>query len=495
MSAADRTPMGTPMGTPLRKVAVAVLIGFLLLLVNVNYVQVVQAKSLKNDPHNGRVLVQQFARPRGPIVVGGTSVARSVKTADALKYLRVYPDGERYAAVTGFYSFIYGATGLERAENSLLSGTDDRLALRRLSALLTGREPQGGAVVLTLDPKAQKAAVEGLGGRRGAVVALDPGTGAILAMASSPSYDPNPLSTHNGPSIRAAYQKLLADPDAPLLNRAISSTYPPGSLFKVVTAAAALSSGRYTPQTRVPAPTTLDLPQTTKSLGNFGGESCGDGRTDTIAHALQISCNTAFAGLGLSLGARTMAAQAAAFGLGKGYSVPLPVAPSVYPKNADPPSTAQAAIGQFDVRITPLQAAMIVAAVANHGTLMAPYLIQAVKAPDLSTLVVAKPHKLGTPVTPQVADQLTAMMQLVVERGTGRAAQIPGIAVAGKTGTAQHATGEPPHAWFGGFAPADSPKVAVAVLVEDGGGAGSDATGGRIAAPIARSVMEALLDG
>jgi peptidoglycan glycosyltransferase len=479
--------------TPLRRVAIAVLIGFGLLLLNVNFVQVVQAGNLKKDPHNGRVLIQQFARPRGPIVVGGTTIARSRKTSDALKYQRIYPEGPRYAAVTGFYSFVYGATALERTENALLSGTDDRLALKRLSDLVTGREPQGGAVVLTLNPQAQRAAVEGLGNRPGAVVALDPRSGAVLAMASAPSYDPNPLATHNGESITAAYQRLSKEPNNPLLNRATSDTYPPGSLFKVVTAAAALTSGRYTPETRVPAPRSLDLPQTTKNLTNFGGESCGDGKTDTLSHALQISCNTAFGGLGLALGADAIARQAEVFGFGAGYRVPLTVVPSVFPSGLDAPQTAQSAIGQFSVRITPTQAAMIAAAVANHGSLMRPYLVQQVKAPDLSTLEVAKPEELSRAVSPAVADQLTAMMRRVVDAGTGRAAQIPGVAVAGKTGTAQHAAGQPPHAWFIGFAPADNPKVAVAVLVENGGGAGSDATGGAIAAPIARSVMQAVL--
>jgi penicillin-binding protein A len=474
-------------------VAVAVLIGFGLLLANVNFVQVVQAGSLKRDPHNGRVLIQQFARPRGPIVVGGTTIARSVKTNDALKYVRTYSEGARYAAVTGFYSFVYGATALERTENALLSGTDDRLAFKRLSDLLTGREPQGAAVLLTLNRAAQQAAVDGLGNRPGAVVALDPRTGAILAMASAPSYDPNPLATHNGRSIQAAYQRLVKDSNSPLLNRATSDTYPPGSLFKVVTAAAALTSGRYRPDTRVPAPRSLDLPQTTKNLTNFGGESCGDGKTDTLTHALQISCNTAFGGLGLALGGDAIASQARAFGFGASYRVPLTVVPSVFPSGLDPPQTAQSAIGQFSVRVTPTQAAMIAAAVANHGTLMKPYLIAQVKAPDLSTLEVTKPQELSRAVSPEVADQLTTMMQRVVEAGTGQAARIPGVAVAGKTGTAQHAVGQPPHAWFIGFAPAESPQVAVAVLVENGGGAGSDATGGRVAAPIARAVMQAVL--
>lgn len=481
------------MRTPLRRLAVAVLVLFGLLLLNVNYVQVVEAGNLNGNPHNGRALFREYARLRGPIVAGGTDVARSVPTKDSLKYLRTYPGGPAYAPITGFYSLIYGATGIESAENSLLAGTDNRLFVKRLSDLFTGRTPQGAAVVLTINPAAQAAAVRALGGQRGAVVALDPRTGAILAMASSPSYDPAVLSSHDGAKIRAAYGQLIKDPAQPMLNRAISQTYPPGSLFKIATAAAALSSGRYTPDTRVPAPTQLTLPQTNRPLTNFGGEVCGDGRTDTVLHAFQISCNTAFASIGLSLGAGVLRAQAAKFGLGQSLQVPLPVAASVFPANPNPPQTAQSAIGQFDVRITPLQGAMLAAAVANHGTLMRPYLVQEVKAPDLSTLDVARPRVLADTMSPQVADQLTVLMKAVVAAGTGTAAQLPGIAVAGKTGTAETRPGVPPHAWFAGFAPADSPQVAVAAIVERGGNLGSDATGGAVAAPIVRAVIAAVL--
>lgn len=480
------------MTVPLRRLAVAVLALFGLLLINANYVQVVQAGSLRNNPHNGRVLLQEYSRQRGPIVVADASVARSVATRDALKYLRLYPGGRLYAPVTGFYSLVYGATGIERAENSVLSGTDDRLFVDRISDLFTGRSPSGGAVVLTLDPNAQRAAAAALGERRGAVVALDPRSGAVLAMVSSPTFDPAALSSHNPAKIRAAYAALSKDPDEPLLNRAISQTYPPGSLFKVVTAAAALSSGRYTPETEVAAPDALALPQTNRSLRNFGGETCANGRTDTLAHALQISCNTAFASIGLDLGTEVLRDRAQRFGLGGELSIPLAVARSVFPAELDEPQTAFSAIGQFDVRVTPLQAAMIASAVANSGVLMRPYLVKEVKAPDLSTLDVAKSERIGDAVSPEVAAQLTDMMRLVVERGTGTAAQLPFAPVAGKTGTAQHGGGAP-HAWFIGFAPADDPQVAVAVLVEDGGGVGSEATGGRVAAPIARQVIEAVL--
>jgi peptidoglycan glycosyltransferase len=279
----------------------------------------------------------------------------------------------------------------------------------------------------------------------------------------------------------------------PLLNRSVQSTYPPGSTFKVITTAAALGAG-LTPQSRIPSPTVLDLPGTSANLGNFGGERCGDGRTDTLADALRISCNTAFGQLGITLGAEKVRAQAQAFGFGdSSLALPQPVAASVYPSELTKAQEAQSAIGQYDVRVTPLQMAMVAAGVANDGTVMRPYLVQEVQAPDLSRLDLADPKVYSHAVSSSVAQQLTTMMEAVVDTGTGTNAQIPGVRVAGKTGTAQHAVGQPPHAWFIGFAPAQDPQVAVAVLVEDGGSLGSDATGGKVAAPIAQAVMRAVL--
>ena len=486
------------MNAPLRKVAVACLLLFGLLLINVNYVQVVKAKSYRDDPRNRRVLVRTYDRQRGPIVLGTgknrQTVATSVRTTDSLTYLRTYPGGEVYAPVTGFYSLLYGRTGVERLDDRVLSGEDDRLFVRRLSDYVTGNAPQGGSIVLTLNRAAQQAAYDGLKGKVGAVVALDPRTGAVLAMASSPSYDPTPLSSHDTDQIRTAYGRLTADPRNPLQNRAVERTYPPGSTFKVITAAAALASGRYTPDTRIPAPTVLKLPQTSKTLSNFGGERCGDGATDTLADALTISCNTAFASLGLALGQDAIRKQAEAFGLGDNSLVlPQRVATSIYPDTLSPPQEAQSAIGQYDVRVTPLQMAMVAAGIANGGEVMRPYLVSEVQAPDLSTLDVAKPEPYRRAVSQQVAATMTTLMEGVVTRGTGTAAQLSGVRVAGKTGTAQHGPGAAPHAWFIGFAPAQDPKVAVAVLVEDGGSLGSDATGGKVAAPIAREVLRAVL--
>jgi peptidoglycan glycosyltransferase len=279
-----------------------------------------------------------------------------------------------------------------------------------------------------------------------------------------------------------------------LLNRAIQQTYPPGSTFKVITSAAALSSGKFTPDSTIPAPNELKLPQTSSTIRNFGGETCGDGKVDTLADSLRISCNTAFAQLGLDLGQDTLRSQAEKFGFGQGeLALPTTVARSVFPGSLNPPQLAQSSIGQFDVQVTPLQMAMVAAGVANGGDVMKPYLVREVQAPDLSVLDRARPSVYRHAVDRPVADQLNAMMQLVVASGTGTGAQIPGVPVAGKTGTAQHAVGQAPHAWFIGFAPANDPQVAVAVLVEDGGTAGPEATGGAVAAPIARDVMRAVL--
>jgi peptidoglycan glycosyltransferase len=482
---------------PLRRVSLAVLVLFALMLGAANYVQVVKAEDYADDPRNSRVLVRTYERERGPISLAGggeqVRIAFSQETDGRLRFLRQYPEGPTYAHVTGFVSLVYGTPqGVERAADEILSGEDDRLFVDRLSDYVTGREPSGGSVLLTIDAAAQRAAVEGLGGREGAVVALDPKTGAVLAMASAPTYDPARLSSHDPAAIRAYYAELEAADGEPLLNRAISSTYPPGSTFKVVTAAAALESGQVDLDTQMPSPRELDLPQTSANLRNFGGSSC-TGETSNLVDALRISCNTAFGSLGLQL-PEQLRERARAFGFGEeGLEVPTPVAVSRYPDETNPPQAAQSAIGQFDVRATPLQMALVAAGIANGGTIMEPYLIAEVQAPDLRRLSVAEPETWRTATSPEVAGQVAQLMEAVVADGSGTAAQISGVRVAGKTGTAQHAQGRPPHAWFIGFAPAEDPQVAVAVVVEDGGSLGSEATGGRLAAPIARDVMRAVL--
>jgi peptidoglycan glycosyltransferase len=485
------------MNRPIRRVAVAVGVLLIALLVNLNYVQFIRADSYRNNPANARVLLDEYSRKRGSITVQGVAIADSVKTNDRYKYLRQYPFGAEYAPVTGFYSLFYNKSGIEAAEDKVLSGSDNRLFTTRLGDLLTGRDPQGGNVELTLNLKAQAAAFTALGGERGAIVAIDPSTGAILAAVSSPSYNPTVISSHDPDKIETAYNSLLKDPNNPLLNRAFNQTYPPGSIFKVIVAAAALQNG-YKPSTVLDAPDKLTLPGTTTTLENYEGESCGSNGKSTLDHALTISCNTAFAKLAIDLGVDKIRAEADEFGLDdSSRSVPLYVAPSTIGPVVDPAALGQSAIGQRDVRVTPLQAAMISAAVANNGKLMKPYLVKQETAPDLSVLSKPDPVSLGSVIDEGNDQLLKDMMLHVVQSGTGTGAQIANIDVAGKTGTADTGiAGQAPHAWFTGFAPLDNPKIAVAVVIENGGKTNSETgtTGGKAAAPIAAAVIKAYLD-
>jgi peptidoglycan glycosyltransferase len=478
---------------PLRRLAAFAALLLFGVVANLTWIQVVNADKYNDEPGNTRQLLAEYDRERGPIThARRDAVAISIETDAALRYLRTYPFGPSYAPITGYYSLVYGATGIERASNDILSGSDDRLLVDRVEQLLAGRKPQGGSVTLTVDPAVQRAAYQALNGRKGAVVAIEPSTGKILALATSPSYDPSLISQHDTDQVTAEYERLDADPDQPMLNRALAQVYPPGSTFKVVTAAAALSTGRYTPDTVIPAPKTVKLPDSTATIENFGGSTCSRSGRMTLADALRISCNTAFALLGQELGADALQAQAEAFGFNETFQVPMTSATSVFPDDIDPAQTMQSAIGQFDVRATPLSMAMVSAAVANDGVAMYPYLVDEELGPDLAVLDKTDPEEFRQAVTPEVAAQLREMMIGVVASGSGQAARISGVEVAGKTGTAQQGPGEPPHAWFTAFAPAGSPEVAVSVVIEDGGGS-AEATGGRIAAPIAKAVIEAVL--
>jgi peptidoglycan glycosyltransferase len=477
---------------PIRRLSIACLVLMLSLLIADNLIQLVQAGSLRNRPQNSRQREMDLARQRGPIVVDGKSVAESVPVDDVYKYQRRYPGGALYAPVTGYFSIV-SSTQVEQAENGVLSGQDNRLFIRRLSDYFTGRQPKGGTVELTLDPATQVAAAAALGNRKGAVVALNPKTGAILALVTSPSFDPNLLAVHDGTTLNNNDRQLTSDPNKPLLDRATELTYPPGSTFKLITAAAALSSGKYRTDTIIDAPNVLQLPQTTATISNFGGETCAAEQRETLLMALQTSCNTAFAKLGLTLGDDALREQAKKFGFNTTISgFPLRQAASIFPSNINQPQTAQSAIGQFDVRSTPLQMAMVTAAIANDGREMKPYVIKQTLAPDLSTLQTTVPTQIAQPITGDVASQLTSMMVAVVNGGTGINAALPGVQVAGKTGTAQNAVGQAPHSWFVGFAPADNPEVAVCVFVENSGG-DINGQGGVTAAPIARTVIQTAL--
>jgi peptidoglycan glycosyltransferase len=471
------------------------------LFLNLNYLQVLRAQDLSNDNRNARQLIREYEIRRGLILAadGVTQLAASEPTEGVLRYLRRYPDGELYAHIVGFYSFVYGRSQLESTFNDFLVGSAPETFARNLTDLLAGRERNGDDIVTTISPPVQRAAREALGDRRGAVVALVPSTGELLAVVSSPTYDPNDLSSHDHDAIVASWEQTEADPTNPKLNRAAMERYPPGSTFKIVTAAAALEAG-LTPETTFPDPPALDLPQTTAAIGNFGGGLCNGGSPLTLRRALAVSCNTTFAQLGLRLGAEQLVAQAEAFGFNQDWAFQLPIVPSLIPKELDDPSAAQSAIGQRDVRTTPLQMAMITATIANDGVLMQPRMVKQVN--DFAGRIIRQfpPEPLRLPaspearaISPQTAAQLQSMMVGVVESGSGQRAAIRGVDVAGKTGTAETGEGRNPTVWFVGFAPSDNPQVAVAVVIEDGGDVGSEATGGAVAAPVARAVMEAAL--
>jgi penicillin-binding protein A len=486
------------MNKPIRTMSIFCMLLFVALLLNSTYLQYIQAGSLDSHNDNKRVRDAEFSRKRGAILVAGKSIAESRASKDQYQYQRVYTQAIKYAQLTGYYSYIYGRNAVELTQNDILSGSDPRLFVNRVVDLLDTRQPKGGSVSLTINPKAQTAAYDGmraLGANvQGAVIALEPSTGKILAMVSSPSYDPNRLSSHNFNQIQRAWKRLNADPLRPLINRSIQESLPPGSTFKLVTAAAALSSGQYTPDSTVPGGTSLDLPQTSTNLVNENGSNCG-GSKITLTQALEVSCNVSFGYLGLQLGPDVIRQQAEKFGWDQTYLNDINgQEPSRFPSDPDPPQTALSAIGQFDVTATPLQMAMVTAGIANGGTVMRPYAVDEVRAPDLSVLDKTSPEPFrSNAISSSVARELTQMMIEVVDQGTGTTAQIPGIKVAGKTGTAQSSPSRPPYAWFVSFAPADNPKVAVAVLVQDAGVARDAISGSGLAAPIAKRVMEAVI--
>ena len=481
------------MNDPIRRLSVVALAMFLALMVAASWIQFVQADSLNSHPANTRALYRQFGAFRGPFVVSGESVVYSVPVDDPFNYQRTYANGPLYAHTTGFFSIGPGLSGLEYTENTLLNGSADSLFWTRLGDLFAGRSQRGASVELTLDATLQAVADAALGDQRGAVVALDPATGAILAMVSHPTFDPAALAVHSSSEANREYQALLADQTDPLINRAIGGdTYPPGSTFKLIVAAAALESG-YTPDTLLYAPTQLPLPGSSASIGNYGGAACSADDQLSLTDSLRISCNTAFAGLGMGLGWGVIERSAHNFGWGDSLTIPLGVTPSRLPTDPDDPQVAQSSIGQFDVRTTPLQMALVAAAIGNNGTMMRPYLVQSTRSPDLQLLSQTEPEVWHQATSATVAAQLTDMMVAVVDSGTGSAARIGGVRVAGKTGTAETGLGTPPHAWFVGFAPATHPAIAIAVVVENGGNAGESATGGGVAAPIAKAVMEARL--
>lgn len=483
------------MNRSIRRVAAGISVLFCLLIAQLTYLQVIAADRLATDPRNARTFLRDFTTERGDIIsADGAVLARSVPSDDEYRWQREYPTGARFAQVVGYQSVVVGSTGVERTYNDVLLGRrSPRFRLEELGDVLLGRAPVG-TVVLSLRSDAQLAAEQALAGQRGSVVVIEPATGAVVAMYSNPSFDPTPLAGHDPKAVQAAFDLLRADPANPALPRAYRERYPPGSTFKVVTAAAALAEGIATPTRTFPVVTSIPLPQSRNRIQNFGGRACGG----TLEQSFVRSCNTTFATLGLELGP-AFPTTIDAFGITAAPPLDLdpPAVAGEGPRagqwRLEQPAFALAGIGQGPVAATPLHMALVAAAIANGGVMMRPHVVAEIRDADGRVLRRTEPQAWRRATAPEHAATITGFMVATVERGTGTAARIPGVAVAGKTGTAQCGEGCPPHAWFVAFAPADAPRYAVAVLVENGGTLRDEATGGRVAAPVAAQVLRSLL--
>lgn len=482
------------MNRELKRVSIVVLLMFIALLGSTTVIQVFQADNLTTDARNTRTLYDSYSVERGPILVAGKPIAQSMPADDKYKFQRTYSNGPLYAPVTGFIPISGAPTGLEHSLNGELSGTSNAQFFDKLNSIITGQKPTGAAVETTIDPVAQQAAWDALGKYAGSVVVTEPKTGRILAMVSKPSYDPNVLTVHDGKAVTTAYDGLVSDPADPLINRSINELNPPGSVFKLVVVTAALESGKFTPESTFPNPASLQLPGSSSVVINSGGGTCGPGDTATIATALRLSCNIPMAELGLQLGDEAIRATAEKFGFNTDLTVPLEVTPSVYPRVLDDAQTALSAFGQYDVRATPLQMAMVSATIANGGVALVPNLVDQILAPNLRPLQTFEPKVFNRVMSPQTAATITQMMVNGVDDGAASNATIDGVKVAGKTGTAENGPTDPFTLWFTGFAPANDPQYAITVLVENGGGLGQTGYGNLLAAPIAKQVLEAVLN-
>ncbi|MEV8088881.1 peptidoglycan D,D-transpeptidase FtsI family protein [Streptomyces nigra] len=488
------------MNKPLRRIAIFCGLLVLALLIRDNWIQYVQADELRTDKNNRRVIIERYSTPRGNIIVDGKAITGYKETTGSdFKYKRTYTDGPMWAPVTGYASQAFGATQLESIEDGILTGNDDRLFFRNTLDMITGKENKGGNVVTTLNAAAQKAAYDGLKaqGGKGAVAAIEPSTGKILALASFPSYDPSSFAGNSTTTDTKAWTGLQKknNPADPMLNRALREVYPPGSTFKVVTAAAALEHGLYTEaDEKTDSPDPWVMTGTNTKLPNEGNIPC---KNATLRVALQYSCNTVFGKVGADLGNEKMLETAKAFGFTEEQFTPTRATASVFSDDMNPSQTALSSIGQFNTAATPLQMAMVASAVANGGTLMKPYMVDELQTHNLDAIEKTDPEELGKPLSAKNAQILQSMMETVVEKGTGTKAQIPNATVGGKTGTAQHGVdnSENPYAWFISYAKVDdSAPVAVAVVVEDENAVRDDISGGGLAAPIAKSVMEAVIN-
>lgn len=479
------------MNPSIRKLTAIIIVMFLTLMAAISYIQFFKAPELNADARNVRTLWREFGTDRGPIIVAGEPVVTSEPFPDEYKFLRTYHQAELYASITGYFSTTFNSmTGLEREENAVLGGSDSSLFSQRIERLITGRQPKGGAVSLTINPQAQKAAWDALGDRRGAVVAIEPSTGKILALVSKPAYNPNSLASRDSNVANDAWNTLNNDPQKPLINRAIGGDlYPPGSVFKIITAAAMIEHLGLNAESVVEAPDSFTPAGTSHEIFNPYKEKCGDGSGHVpFITALTESCNTPFAIGGTKVGAEKMVDMAKAFGFNQELSIPLPVTPSQFPYPEDSAALAMDSFGQRDIETSPLAMAMVASAVANNGVLMKPYLVDQTLTADLGVLSETQPSELSTPISPSTANILRTMMINVVNHGTGVNAGLKNTQIAGKTGTAEIGTGGDAHAWFIGFDAVEHPQVAVAVVVEEG------QSGSKVAAPIAQRVFSAVLN-
>lgn len=475
------------MNGPLRKVSVFVALMMAALLVNITYIAVFRQDAMLAEPRNRRVRDAEFSQNRGAILVGNQPIADSTPSgSQRFPYERSYPQGHLWSSVTGWFSYDYARSNLEQSWNGELSGAGSDQSVARVMDIISGRSPQGANVSTSLHPGAQQAAISALGDQQGAAIAMNYATGEILALASTPTYDPNRLASLDLASQRSAWAELIEAPGEPLKNRATREIFPPGSTFKLVTAAAALDAGM-TPDSMLDAPDSLALPNSTHAMGN--STNCG-GSSITLEQALVSSCNTAFGTLGMELGAPALQDMATRFGFNTNPEIDFPSASSRFPDELDEAQTALSSIGQYDVAASPLQMLLVTAAIANDGVLMRPHIVNEVTAHDLRVLSSKAPRQLSAPMSASSAVQLQDMMISVVENGTGRPAHLDGMTIGGKTGTAQSAPDRPNYAWFVGFA--KEPQVAVAVFVQSADVQPNDVSGGKVAAPIFRAVMEAL---
>ena len=483
------------MNQAIRNSWVAAIAMFALIFGALSYVQVVGADDLQANAWNKRAILQNYCNDRGAIIVGGTPVAESVEGSETCKFQRTYPQPELYAGITGYFSQSYGATGLEQALREELAGSSDQLFLDRIGQLFLGNQPKGASVELTIDPKLQQLAYSLIpDGQRGSIVVTNPKTGAILAMVSKPSYNPNLIAIQDPAAEAANFSEINKLPGINLNQNVSGPTgelLAPGSVFKLVDTAAALSSGKYNADSVLENPAEMSFPGIQYKLPNYAGGNCYTRDKANFAFALQQSCNTPFASIALDLGEEAIAEQARKFGFGQefGDRLKLDSAPSIFPSDLDPAGLAQSAIGQRDVRATPLQIALMTAAIANGGVQMSPSLVKTIRSPDLRVLDEPQPTALRTSTTPEISKQITEWMTSVVSQGIARGAAVPGVQVAGKTGTAELGNGLN-NSWFTGFAPANNPQVGVTIVME-----GVDiTTGAKLTSPNAKKIFEAVLN-